>query len=273
MKPRFTTGELARLHGISKQTLIFYDKAGVFCPREIDPHNGYRYYAADQLELLDHILILKDMGLSLQEIRAFLALPQTSDTITALRHQQDVLRERETRLREAMARLSQKLLTLETLQDMQPGEITLVELPAQPLAVRSVEAPGDPVATDIALKALLREVRERHLPFEYQMGTRISPAALHAGTCTLAFEVFFPLRKSCRDRLCRTRPAGRYLRCIHSGPYAAIGETYGRMLEAAARRAFTLQGGSYETCLLDSMTARTPEAYLTEVLLPVGEFS
>ena len=37
MKLRFTTGELARLHGVSKQTLIFYDKAGVFCPREKDP--------------------------------------------------------------------------------------------------------------------------------------------------------------------------------------------------------------------------------------------
>ena len=30
MKPRFTTGELARLNGISKQTLIFYDRTGVF---------------------------------------------------------------------------------------------------------------------------------------------------------------------------------------------------------------------------------------------------
>ena len=62
MKLRFTTGELARLHGVSKQTLIFYDKAGVFCPREKDPHNGYRYYTEDQLELLDHILMLKDMN-------------------------------------------------------------------------------------------------------------------------------------------------------------------------------------------------------------------
>ena len=70
MKPRFTTGELARLNGISKQTLIFYDRAGVFSPNEKDPRNGYRYYGADQLEVLDPSLILKDMGLSLQEIRA-----------------------------------------------------------------------------------------------------------------------------------------------------------------------------------------------------------
>lgn len=83
MKPRFTTGELARLNGITKQTLIFYDRAGVFSPNEKDPHNGYRYYGADQLEMLDHILILKDMGLSLQEIRAFLSLPGPSDALAS----------------------------------------------------------------------------------------------------------------------------------------------------------------------------------------------
>ena len=85
MKPRFSTGELARLNGITKQTLIFYDRAGVFSPNEKDPHNGYRYYGADQLEMLDHILILKDMGLSLQEIRAFLSLPGPSDALGVLR--------------------------------------------------------------------------------------------------------------------------------------------------------------------------------------------
>lgn len=88
MKLRFTTGELARLHGVSKQTLIFYDKAGVFCPREKDPHNGYRYYTEDQLELLDHILMLKDMGMSLQDIRAFLALPDMGGAVAVLKRQQ-----------------------------------------------------------------------------------------------------------------------------------------------------------------------------------------
>ena len=50
MKLRFTTGELARLHGVSKQTLIFYDKIGLFRPAYVDPDNGYRYYSASQID-------------------------------------------------------------------------------------------------------------------------------------------------------------------------------------------------------------------------------
>ena len=43
MEIRFTVGELAKLGGLSKQTLIFYDREGVFRPSYVDPANGYRY--------------------------------------------------------------------------------------------------------------------------------------------------------------------------------------------------------------------------------------
>ena len=62
-----------------KQTLIFYDKAGVFCPREKDPHNGYRYYTEDQLELLDHILMLQGYGHESAGYTGVLALPDMGE--------------------------------------------------------------------------------------------------------------------------------------------------------------------------------------------------
>ncbi|WP_418657894.1 MerR family DNA-binding transcriptional regulator, partial [Clostridioides difficile] len=37
-------GEFAKLCGISKQTLIFYDKIGIF-PPEYKDKNNYRYYS------------------------------------------------------------------------------------------------------------------------------------------------------------------------------------------------------------------------------------
>ena len=46
MKDMFSIGELARYQNISKQTLIFYDKIGLFRPAYVDPDNKYRYYKA-----------------------------------------------------------------------------------------------------------------------------------------------------------------------------------------------------------------------------------
>ena len=57
MEDYFSIGELSSYQNISKQTLIFYDKIGLFRPAYVDPGNGYRYYSASQLDELDTILI------------------------------------------------------------------------------------------------------------------------------------------------------------------------------------------------------------------------
>ena len=69
MKDMFSIGELARYQNISKQTLIFYDKIGLFRPAYVDPDNKYRYYKASQIDYLDTILIMKELGYSLGEIK------------------------------------------------------------------------------------------------------------------------------------------------------------------------------------------------------------
>ena len=73
MENMFQAGELARLQKISKQTLIYYDKIGLFRTKYVDPENGYRYYSADQLDYLDTILIMKKSGFTLEEIKKHMA--------------------------------------------------------------------------------------------------------------------------------------------------------------------------------------------------------
>lgn len=45
----FTTGEFAKICSVSKQTLIYYDRVGIFSP-DITGSNGYRYYSYTQIE-------------------------------------------------------------------------------------------------------------------------------------------------------------------------------------------------------------------------------
>lgn len=40
MHTRFTVGEVAKLTGLSKQTLIYYDREGVFVPRLSTPRTA-----------------------------------------------------------------------------------------------------------------------------------------------------------------------------------------------------------------------------------------
>ena len=62
-------GQMARLNGLSEQTLRLYDKAGLFSPMYRDAENGYRYYDIRQSAQLDMIQHMKALGMSLKDIR------------------------------------------------------------------------------------------------------------------------------------------------------------------------------------------------------------
>lgn len=71
MKKRYKITEVARIFGISRQTLIHYDKIDLFKPKFIDEENSYRYYLEEQFFQLRFILILKRAGFSLGEIKDY----------------------------------------------------------------------------------------------------------------------------------------------------------------------------------------------------------
>ena len=62
-------GEMARLNGVSIQTLRYYDEINLLNPHHIDEQTGYRYYVLSQSARLDMIQFLKSLDFSLEEIR------------------------------------------------------------------------------------------------------------------------------------------------------------------------------------------------------------
>jgi DNA-binding transcriptional MerR regulator len=65
----FNIGEFARLGGVSARTLRHYDEIGLLRPASVDPGTGYRGYSAAQLGQLSRIMALKELGLSLPQVR------------------------------------------------------------------------------------------------------------------------------------------------------------------------------------------------------------
>lgn len=63
----YTPHQMASFFAIKKDTLLFYDKIGLFSPVKRNA-NGYRYYSASQINELDTILTLKDLGIPLAAI-------------------------------------------------------------------------------------------------------------------------------------------------------------------------------------------------------------
>jgi MerR family copper efflux transcriptional regulator len=70
---RLQIGELAGRAGVSHRTIHYYERIGLMAPAEREGA-GYRYYDEQSLKRLEKIAVLKQLGLSLDEIASVIDL-------------------------------------------------------------------------------------------------------------------------------------------------------------------------------------------------------
>lgn len=70
-KNLFKIKEFAELLGITVDTLLFYEKKGIFLPYLKKQQTGYRFYNTSQITEISLIIQLKDLGFSLDEIKLY----------------------------------------------------------------------------------------------------------------------------------------------------------------------------------------------------------
>ena len=68
----FSIGKMAKLNNISEQALRLYDRIGLLNPYYVDEQTGYRYYNIKQCARLDMIQYMKELGMSLKQIKEHL---------------------------------------------------------------------------------------------------------------------------------------------------------------------------------------------------------
>jgi DNA-binding transcriptional MerR regulator len=69
----FRIGDFSRIARVSARLLRFYDELGLFTPAHADPQTGYRSYTVAQLAQLNRILVLKELGFNLDQVREIVA--------------------------------------------------------------------------------------------------------------------------------------------------------------------------------------------------------
>lgn len=92
----YTIQKLARLAGISTRTLRYYDEIDLLPPARVNS-SGYRIYGAKEVDALQQILFYRELGLSLEQIRAALQTPDF-DRLAALKEHRRQLLQRKHQL-------------------------------------------------------------------------------------------------------------------------------------------------------------------------------
>ncbi len=93
-------GKMSEINGISIPTLRLYDKKGLLKPAYTDAETGYRYYTLQQTARLDIIVYMKELGMSLVEIKNILEKEDVTLIESILAKKNEQLHEQMRKLKE-----------------------------------------------------------------------------------------------------------------------------------------------------------------------------
>ena len=106
---KYTTGEIAKLCGVSVRTVQYYDSRNILVPSELS-EGGRRLYSEDDLKRMRIICFLREAGLPINSISELFAEEHPEKVITILLDQQ------EQTLREELEEQQKKLSIVETIK-------------------------------------------------------------------------------------------------------------------------------------------------------------
>jgi DNA-binding transcriptional MerR regulator len=153
VEARYRIGQFAKLAGVTAKTLRFYDEIGLFRPSVIDPLTRYRFYQLEQLQELASVLALKDLGLSLTNIRRAIGGVAASERRYALLSELKTATERS--LRRAAGSLELINAALEDLRGIRPT----VPVVLKHQAAVSVASVRTTVASYVEIETIGRDLR------------------------------------------------------------------------------------------------------------------
>lgn len=267
MKPSvayFTAGELASIHHINKRTLHYYDEIGAFSP-QLKGENGYRYYGFEQSMELEHVLALRELGMSIEEIKTYTGAPGSQAFCSLAAGKMEEIDRTIARLKQLKTAFKEKRDCLLRCDAIYHGKIELVDLPSQYLLMTPLELHFN---TYENLAGRSREIMG-HLrdawslcSYKKNCGSYLSVEKIRRGSWNSSDGIFTQV--DARRKSLYKKPAGLFLRGYCVGDWDQIPAVYEKMLQEADRRPLSLGEYAFESGL-NEFAITSEEEYITQI--------
>ena len=264
-KTYMSTGELAKLMGITKETLFHYDEIGLFRPAVVMP-NGYRKYEIRQTELLNTILLLKELGMPLKEIRELLGNRSPEKMLKVFSEREQKIQEELTKLKNMKRWITNRKKRIQTGLQINPDEIRIQEFPERYYLYSSVEN-GNEEDSYKKINELITRFLESNPGFksDYEVAYIQHGKNVESGIYDQYDNAVILLERRPQKLSYLTFPAGDYLTACHLGNWRTIGDTYQRMLVYIQEHELQVDSEYIERDLIDALSIDDPDSYMTEI--------
>jgi effector-binding domain-containing protein len=262
-------GRFSKATRLSVKALRHYDELGLLRPAFVDPSSGYRYYRPAQANQAEAIRILRSLEMPLEEIAELLDAGGGELAAKRLARHRERLEARLDEHRRMLAFL-ERLLDRE---DVMPYEVTIRELPAQPVAATRTTSNLREISSAISTGAhlVLGELGRRGIEPAGPLQVVYHADQVLDDETAAPIEICLPVAAPFEgggDVYGTELPGGPAAVTLHRGPYAEIGPAYHTVSGWVQDHGHELAAGPREVYLNDPR--EVPEADLqTEVQWPI----
>lgn len=267
-----STGELAKMLGITKQNVIYYDKIGLISPVKRD-EKEYRYYTLEQADELDSILTFRNLGVSINILKEYLSERNAERCIEILRKQKekvDIEIQKLDRIRkkiDSRAKLLEQVLTLTDLK-----KIVYAEQDKESYMVKQCKEDDDKEYMQRFIE-LCNHSKQLQIDFENPVCNIISKENLFIRNYKRIeyFGIKIPEDFDCSSIEVLEKPLGVYASTYHQGSYETMYLAYDRLIENIKKDGYSICGHAYETDLLSTLTNADKNEYMKLISIHVSK--
>lgn len=265
----FTTGEFAKICNVEKHVLFHYDDIGLFCPVMVK-ENGYRYYSSRQYETFSIITVLKDLGMSLQDIRIYLENRSPKQLLHLLEEKENEVSKEIKKLKQTKRFIkSIQQTTIATLQ-ADIHTISLQYLMEEWILCNDDIDSNQPKNFTNYREEYIRFYESSYLTNADQVGSILAIDSLQQQNYS-NFQYLFTRTNKPHIKNTRLKKAGYYVVGYHQGSYETLYKTYQRMLEYAKKKHIVLGRYAYEEYVISDLAEKSEENYITVIYMETKE--
>ncbi len=262
-----TIGQFAALHGINKKTLMWYDEIGLFGPAAVNPENGYRCYNYRQSPMLETILLLRELDVSIPEIKSFMKNRSAESLKYLLDEKITELDLQLMHLQAVRKTLVNHQQNMSTLLTMDLSEISIIEKEERCLVTVDIERD---ISFEKEVELITAETARYRLGrlHEASYGSMIPVASLLRGNFDNYTKLFIEIPFLGHKNGLHIQPKGSYLRAFHKGDLKGLPLRYEKILSCAHDQGMILSGYSYEKGINEAVIDRV-EDYIVQIEIPI----
>lgn len=266
-------GEFSNICKVSTKTLRYYAEIGLLEPSEVNPENGYRYYAIEQLEKMLFINRLKAYSFSLDEIKAILQSEEIQDDnlyLAFIRKKKEIEKQVHS-YRQLLTQLEGDISAVEQgksiMSYMDEIDVRLVDVPKMYLlSIRKmVQAEDYPTEYIKCYGKLFKRIAVDRLtmsgsPMILFHSAEYSPTGLDT-------EFAIPVQ----DYVTGTRDfcPGLCVKTVVRGAYSELSSVYTKQIEWAEKEGYQNTNALFEVYMTDPSQIADVKDNITEVYYPV----